>query len=453
MLRKITFTIGFLFLCTTYAMAQNPSEKIKVVTTLFPTYDFAKQIGKNKVDVTLLLPPGVESHAFEPKPKDLVTINKADLFVYTGKYMEPWAENILDGVTNKELVVVDSSKGIELMDEADHAEHGEDAHHGEHAFEWAGAFDLPVGKYVWTFAKVDGAYADPAMKMVFLSSANKGIEAIEAQEESAENLLEMENVAQRGHGEMLSPNGNSAYKLTFDPNRNVTEFPIVIEKEGGYVFFTEHMPFEFETDEHFLKDSNGQDIEPVAQEPDTGHHHHHGGKDPHIWVDLAYAQEMVDTIAHSFAQKDPENKEYYLANAAEYNAELAALDTRYSETLANCKHDTIIYGGHFAFGYFANRYGLSHDSPYEGFSPNAEPRAKAIAELIDKVKASGMKYIYHEELLDPKVARTIAQETGVKLELLHGAHNVSKDELKSGLTFLDIMNDNYNKLRVGLECQ
>jgi len=73
--------------------------------------------------------------------------------------------------------------------------------------------------------------------------------------------------------------------------------------------------------------------------------------------------------------------------------------------------------------------------------------------LIEKVKSSGIKYIYYEELLDPKVARTVSQETGVKLELLHGAHNVSKDELNSGLSYLDIMNDNYSKLKVGLECR
>jgi ABC-type Zn uptake system ZnuABC Zn-binding protein ZnuA len=453
--RKIALTIGLFFLCTTYAISQNTSEKLKVVTTLFPTYDFAKQIGKDKVDVTLLLPPGVESHAFEPRPKDIVKINKADVFVYTGKYMEPWAEDFLDGASGAKLAIVDSSTGIELMDESDHDEHGEDDHGGEYAFEWAGAFKLSAGEYVWTFSKVDGGYADPMMKMVFLSGGFDGDKAIEDQEETAENLLKSQSAAKRVHGEVLTPSKSNAYQLTFDPARNVTEFRVVIEKTGLYAFFTEHMPFEFETDEHFLKDTGGHDIEPVAQEPDTGHHHHHhhGGKDPHIWVDLGHTQKMVDTIARAFAKKDPNNKDFYLSNAAAYNTKLAALDTRFRETLSTCKHKTIIYGGHFAFGYFAKRYDLNHESPYEGFSPNAEPSPKAIAELIDKVKASGIKYIYHEELLDPKVARTVAEETGVKLELLHGAHNVSKDELKSGLTFLDIMEANYDKLRVGLACQ
>jgi len=64
-----------------------------------------------------------------------------------------------------------------------------------------------------------------------------------------------------------------------------------------------------------------------------------------------------------------------------------------------------------------------------------------------------MKYIYYEEMLDPRVANMIAQETGAKLELLHGAHNVSKDDLKKGVTFLDLMEANLAKLKVGMECQ
>jgi zinc transport system substrate-binding protein len=69
--------------------------KLKVITTLFPLYDIAKNIGADKVDISLLLPPGMEAHSFEPKPSDIVKINKADVFVYTGKFMEPWAEDVI----------------------------------------------------------------------------------------------------------------------------------------------------------------------------------------------------------------------------------------------------------------------------------------------------------------------------------------------------------------------
>ena len=82
------------------------AKQLNVVTTLFPLYDFTKNIAGDKVSVTLLLPPGVEAHSFEPKAGDMLRVNGADLFIFTGKSMEPWADGLLRGVDNKGLLVV-----------------------------------------------------------------------------------------------------------------------------------------------------------------------------------------------------------------------------------------------------------------------------------------------------------------------------------------------------------
>ena len=111
-------------------------------------------------------------------------------------------------------------------------------------FEWAGAFKLSAGEYVWTFAKVDGEYADPMMKMVMLSSNLSGLEAIEEKEEKAEALLESEDSAKKVDGDTLANNNNEAFQLVFDQDKDVTKFRIKATKDGVYTFFTEHMPFE-----------------------------------------------------------------------------------------------------------------------------------------------------------------------------------------------------------------
>ena len=95
--------------------AANGQHKILVITTLFPLYDMARNIGGDKAEVSLLLPPGVEPHSFEPKPDDVVRIDKADVFIYTGKFMEPWAEDIIKGVTNKNVLVIDASQGTRMI--------------------------------------------------------------------------------------------------------------------------------------------------------------------------------------------------------------------------------------------------------------------------------------------------------------------------------------------------
>jgi zinc transport system substrate-binding protein len=86
--------------------------RIVVVTTLFPLYDFAKNVAGGRADVSLLLPPGVEPHGFEPRPADIFRLNSADLFIYTGPDMEPWALDLIRGVQNRKLEVIQAGSGI-----------------------------------------------------------------------------------------------------------------------------------------------------------------------------------------------------------------------------------------------------------------------------------------------------------------------------------------------------
>jgi len=277
-------------------------KKLTIVTSLFPLYDFARAVGKENVAVSLLLPPGVEAHSFEPRPGDILKINSADLFIYTGAVMEPWVAKILQAMENKDLLVIDASAGIRLLQEA----------------------------------------------------------------------------------------------------------------------------------------------------PDSGEEHH--GTDPHIWLDLANAQHLVATICEGLSAKDPLNRKFYTDNARSYKARLIELDSRYQSVLAACKHRVIIHGGHFAFGYLAKRYSIDYRAAY-GFSPDAEPTPRRIYELSEFIKRSGVQYIFYEELLNPRVAETIARETGAQLLKLSAAHNLSKKELEQGVTFIDIMEQNLKNLSRGLECR
>lgn len=105
------------------------SGKLRIVTTLFPLYDFARSIAGERAEVTLLLPPGVEPHSFEPRPEDMIRISKADIFIYTSEQMEPWAQRLLKGVASPTLLVIDASRGISMQPTGhDHAEGPEHRH-------------------------------------------------------------------------------------------------------------------------------------------------------------------------------------------------------------------------------------------------------------------------------------------------------------------------------------
>lgn len=125
MRKKITALISFLILiivmvtiviCFKTESVMKDKTKLQIVATLFPQYDFAKQIVGDKANVKLLLNSGVETHHYEPTAKDMITIlNNSDIFLYTGTNLEPWTEKIVSSMEETDCKAIDISKNIELI--------------------------------------------------------------------------------------------------------------------------------------------------------------------------------------------------------------------------------------------------------------------------------------------------------------------------------------------------
>jgi len=177
-----------------------------------------------------------------------------------------------------------------------------------------------------------------------------------------------------------------------------------------------------------------------------------GSGDPHIWLDPLRAQAMADRIASALAEADPPHADTYRANCITLQNQIMELHAEIEKGLADCKTRTIICGGHFAFGHFAERYGLKQLSPYSGFSPNAQPSPRALTELVRTMRELGTTTIFYEEILDPKLSRVLADEIGAKLLPLHSMHNMTKEDIASGATYFTLMRQNLETLRQGLGC-
>ncbi|MBR5527765.1 MAG: zinc ABC transporter substrate-binding protein [Clostridia bacterium] len=106
---------------------ENPENgKIKVVATLFPQYDFARQIAGDKAEVSLLLPLGADSHSFDPSIRDLMKIKESDVFIYTGDAMENWASGFISALS-EDCEILDVSGAVELLCVDGHSHsHGEE---------------------------------------------------------------------------------------------------------------------------------------------------------------------------------------------------------------------------------------------------------------------------------------------------------------------------------------
>ena len=141
----LAFSTAMFCGCQNQNKTENSSGKLKVVTTIFPAYDFARNVFGETAEVTMLLKPGTESHSFDPSAKDVVKIDECDLFIYNGGESDEWVENILKSTENvKALKMVDA---VEVLGEEDtdgmpaeeHAEHDDD--------------DEEYDEHVWTSPK------------------------------------------------------------------------------------------------------------------------------------------------------------------------------------------------------------------------------------------------------------------------------------------------------------
>ncbi|WP_413518226.1 metal ABC transporter substrate-binding protein [Carnobacterium maltaromaticum] len=193
-----------------------------------------------------------------------------------------------------------------------------------------------------------------------------------------------------------------------------------------------------------LLEGNHSDDETEAEH--EGHSHAH---DPHIWLDPVLAQKQVDTIKEGIIKADTKNKETYEKNALAYKEKLAALNEKFEMGLKNAENRTFVTQ-HAAFAYLANRYDLEQVA-IAGLSPDQEPSPAKLAELNDFIKENNIKIIYFAETASPKIAKTVANETGAKLEVLSPIEGITQEEQEKGVDYIKVMEKNLEALEKAIK--
>ncbi len=300
-MKKLLSLLMIILLLSGCTPAKEEKQGFTVCATLFPQYDFAKSIAGDRAEVTLLLPPGMESHNFEPGVGDIRMISESDVFLYTGASMEPWAENIIQGIDSN-VKIVDVSENIDICAH----EHNEE--------------------------------------------------------------------------------------------------------------------------------------------------HHHENTDPHIWTSPENAFAMVENILKALCESDPENSEYYKANAQGYMKELEALDNEFRELGKRSEGITLCHGGKLSMTYLAKSYGFEFLAAYDSCASSQEPSVYRVREIIDAVNRQKLCGVFYQELSAGRVAKMISNETGAEMLLLHTCHNLTQAELEKGETYISLMKKNAENIRKVVLC-
>jgi zinc transport system substrate-binding protein len=173
-----------------------------------------------------------------------------------------------------------------------------------------------------------------------------------------------------------------------------------------------------------------------------------GAIDPHIWLDPVNAQAIVTGICTAVSEIDPDNANFYADNANAYNAQLDALHNDFAAAFASATSREIITS-HAAFGYLANRYGLKQVA-IMGLTPDAEPTPERMAQIINHVRNNGIKYIFFETLVSPKLSEVIAAESGAQTLVLNPIEGLTDQEIAQGEDYISVMRMNLQNLKYAL---
>lgn len=227
--------------------------RLRVLTSFYPMYDFACKIGGDCIDVTNMVPSGTEPHDWEPSTNDLKNLEKADVFIYNGADMEPWADDLLVSRSDT-LRVVEASENVELRTtdgEHEHAHEHEDADHHHGDFDPHVWLDPENAKIEMEAIRDALCAADPENSTVFQSNYEKYAAELDALDaEFREKLAPLPNrtivVAHEAFGYLCDAYGLTQVGIEGlspdsepDPGRMAEVIDFVREHSISTIFFEE----------------------------------------------------------------------------------------------------------------------------------------------------------------------------------------------------------------------
>lgn len=194
-----------------------------------------------------------------------------------------------------------------------------------------------------------------------------------------------------------------------------------------------------------------ESVEGMMEE--KGHDHEESREeeaDEHVWTSPVKAAEITEAIAQKMAELDPPNADNYLANAQDYEATILDLDAQFRQIAENAERKILVFGDRFPIRYFAEGYGLDYFAAFPGCSSESEPSASTLAFLIDKVREEEIPVVFSIEFSNGNIARAICESTGAVQRTYNSCHNVTKEQMENGATYVSLMSENLEAVREAL---
>lgn len=495
---SIILAVVMALLCLA-ACGQNKSkyssknDKIKVVTTIFPEYDWVREIaGENSnVDITMLLDNGVDLHSYQPTAEDIMKISSCDMFIYVGGESDEWVEDALKESVNKNMKVInllDVLKDTVKTEEAMPGMQSEEGHnHGYSHFDDSDVQDRSLtdwsGEWQSVYPYIENGDLDEVMERKAESGDKTAEEYKKYYETGYKTDVEKMSInGEEGTMEFTKNGVTSKAKYEYkgykiydysSENRGVRYFFESVDNASDapkYVQFSDHGISPSKA-EHYHIYAGNDSFDALSEEMDNWPTYYPAGMtsneikedmleheekeyDEHVWLSLRNAEKLCDAIADSLCDIDSENKNVYSTNAAVYKNKLKELDDQYQNVVKNSTNKTLPFGDRFPFRYMVDDYGLKYYAAFAGCSAESEASFETISFLAKKVDELGLKNVMTIEKSDKKIANTIISNTknkNQKIFELNSLQSTTSKDVKNGVTYLSVMKSNLNVLKEALQ--
>ncbi|OXM88202.1 metal ABC transporter substrate-binding protein [Paenibacillus rigui] len=186
-----------------------------------------------------------------------------------------------------------------------------------------------------------------------------------------------------------------------------------------------------------------------SSKEEKGHEHNESEYDPHVWLSPVNAKIIAQNIKDQLVAVDGAHKSEYEANFAKLAAQLDQLHAKYKDSLTKLPKKQIVVT-HQSFGYLAKEYGLSQ-MPILGLSPDSEPTSKDLQAINEFIRSNHIQYIFFEELVSDRLAKTLAKDAKVETLVLNPVEGLTEQQAKSGADYISLMESNLNNLIKALQ--
>ena len=475
---------------------ESDPNKLSVVTTIFPEYDWVREIlgGKaESTDLTMLLDNGVDLHSYQPTADDIVKISDCDLFIYVGGESDEWVKNVLKNAVNKKMKVInllemlgDSVKTEEIVEGMQEDGHDHGHSHDEQLTE-NDIKDRTLSDFAGAWKSLHPYLLNGDLDKFCQHRAEED----EDSSTTKDTYWEKYKASWQCDAEKISIEGNNitftygdgktvSAEYTYagyQPKRNDEgkirsvryQFETTSADAPKYVQFNDHghEPGEAEhfhtyfgndgfdalmsskTNPFFVKDALS--VEGILDE--LMGHDHGEEKDEHVWLSLKNAKTLVGAIADALQELDPDNKDTYAANASAYIEKLSALDGAYQSAVDGAARKTVLFGDRFPFRYLVDDYGLSYYAAFAGCSAESEASFETVSFLAKKVDELKLPCVLTIEGKNHKLAETIVQSTAGKNQkvlTMDSMQSMTSKDAANGATYLSMMEQNLSVLKEAL---